>query len=63
MHLVSIYLTTTIFLPCISSDTTVKRYDKTNLMTDEIWENKIFENSIKTSLITCLGLKTHSSKD
>ena len=54
MNLVSIYLTTVLFIPCFS-DTRVKRYDKTSLITDEIWEEKIFENSIKTSLITCLG--------
>ena len=58
MNFVSIYFTTMIFIPGFS-DTTVKRYDKTSLITDEIWEEKIFEDSIKTSLITCLGLKTH----
>ena len=54
MNLLSIYITTVIFIPCFSA-TKFKRYDKTNLMTAEFGKAKVFDQSIKTSLITCLG--------
>ena len=66
MNLLSIYLTTVILIPCFSGKK-FKRYDKTNLMTEKFGMGKVFDQSIKTSLITCLGQcmawpGTHSSE-
>ena len=54
MNLLSIYLTTVILIPYFNA-TKFKRYDKTNLMTAEFGQGKVFDQSIKTSLINCLG--------
>ena len=53
MYLIWIFLATTFFDSGLS--TNFKRFDKTTFMSEEVWNEKKFDFSTKTSLITCVA--------
>ena len=44
-----------VFAFYVDSTITFKRFDKTNFMSENVWKNKIFDISAKSSLIVCIA--------
>ena len=53
MYLIWIFLATTFFDSGLC--TNFKRFDKTTFMSEDVWNEKKFDFSTKTSLITCVA--------
>ena len=56
MNLRLIFLVTTFFDIGLSSN--LRRFDKTTYMSEDVWNEKKFDFSTKTSLITCVAYCT-----
>ena len=53
MYFIWIFLSTTFFDSGLC--TNFKRFDKTSFMSEDVWNEKKFDFSTKTSLITCVA--------